>query len=138
MKKIHPILLIIFLLISTSCEYNKDLNGKWAILEMYYDEQEISGNTVVYAAPTLTFKGRKIHIDFHGNKPNLFGKRLYNKRKGEEIITISELEDNRFNREYTMYLELVKGTRTSKNRRYEMILESDSVYIRAIKSVVIF
>lgn len=132
------IFLTLIVLVFPSCKYNQALNGNWGIVEIFYGQNEISGNDLnkrkVYFAPTLKIKGSRIFINLSSKNTNLSGRIHYTRKNGEEFLKMTGLEDSRLNTKYKMNLYLTEGTNTSKYREYEMILESDSVYIRAVKS----
>ena len=132
-----PIIICSFavLILVTSCSYDKNLIGNWAIMEMYSRHEVIFGNKWNYGVgPTMTIKGKHVFIDFHGYRTNLEGRLTYMKSKGKTLIEFSEFSDQVLNSIYEMKLDLIIGTKTSKYKKIEMILESDSVFIKAIKS----
>ena len=130
---------VLQLVLLTGCKTkSKNLYGNWAIIELVHDNQEIFPvyDKKFIPAPTLTIGTNKsIIIDLHqGDKSYGDFKHYFDNEV--EVVKIFNMKDQRFNGTYQLSIELSVGTKTSNYKEFEMILESDSIYIRAIKSVV--
>ena len=128
---------LLTLLIFTSCQYKENLDGTWAAIEMYYGPDLIPKNeSWARIAPSLEIRGSNIFIDFHGDANNLSGKIRYRSSGEQESVSITGLKDDRLNGTYKLSLELSRGTEKSDRKEFELILQSDSVFIRAVRSQV--
>jgi len=120
----------------TSCSnVNKNIHGNWGILEIYHGQNEISNNSGnTYLTPKLFVINRsnKFDIDFNGKRQNEYGHFHFAAR---DTIELSDMPTEFLNGKYAVKIKQTKGTEKSKSKTFELTLENDSVYIRAIKYV---
>lgn len=134
MNKYLSLTLVIFLFGSCS-NVDKNIYGHWGVLEIYRGQDELSnnmGNTYLTPKLNITNRGMQFNIDFNSKRMNEFG---HFKFRDKNVLELYDMPTSFFNGEYKISITQTEGTNESRSKTFELTLEKDSIYIRAIKSL---
>lgn len=139
-QKITKYLIITgFCLWFSSCaeQGSDDLYGNWAVLEVYYGDEDISRinrSSKVTLSTSMEIDNSKdmIFLPVKSDKTE-YGYFEYYQKDEKEWLRIYDSTDPRFNGNYLVHLKLESSSNKGKNSRHSLELESEDIYIYAIK-----
>lgn len=116
---------------------NKDLYGNWAVLEVFYQGNDVSGidrSSKVTFSISMEIDNAKdiIYLPTKSDETK-YGYFKHFIKDDKEWLKIYDSTDPRFNGEYLVHLKLESSSNKGKNSRHSLELESKEVYIYAIK-----
>ena len=139
LRTITKYLFIAILLWLSSCneQGNDELYGNWAVLKVYYGDEDISGINIsskVTLSTSMEIDDSKdiIFLPTNSDKTE-YGYFKHYLKDEREWLRIYDSTDPRFNGEYLVHLKLESSSNKGKNSRHSLELESEDVYIYAIK-----
>lgn len=137
MKKTIKFLIIAICLGSCSEQGSDELYGNWAVLEVYYGDEDISGidrGSKVTLSTSMEIDDSKdiVFLPVSSGKTE-YGYFEHYRKDEKEWLRIYDSTDPRFDGEYLVHLKLKSSSNNGKNSRHSLELESEDVYIYAIK-----
>ena len=142
-KTIKFLLTIVCLWLSSCSEGGSDeLNGSWAVFDVYYGNEDISGikrNSKVILSTSMEIDNSNnvIFLPVNSDKTE-YGYFEHYRKDGREWLKIYDSTDPRFNGKYLIHLKKGELINKGRNQRYTIELESKNVYIYGEKTVVSF